>query len=339
MIFSRLLSLRLNFPLCLYFLACVFTLTTVTFLYRQFHSIEIVISENGEICRVNSKADDVEGFLQEQGFVLSPFDRILPGLEESLEKGMQITIDRAFPVTITTTTGSFKHYSHATTVYQVLKELGIPLAGYYVEPELGSSVYAGKEIFISRQVLSMDTVKETIAYPVEKRMDDTVYKGRTKLVQEGKEGIKELKFRVVYAGEKELLRECIGEEVVEEPVPSIVAVGTKPLPTAPVIIASRGESIEGIASWYGPEFHGRKTSSDEIFDQYAFTAAHRSLPFGTYLKVTFLQTGKSTLVRINDRGPSDPGRVIDLSRAAAEEIGLRSRGVGRVRIEVVEVGK
>jgi len=337
MIFSRFFSLRLNFPLCFYFLACVLTLTTVTLLYRQFHSVEIVISENGEICRVDSKADHVENLLQEQGFVLGPFDRISPGLKEPLVEGMQITIDRAFPVTITTDTGSFEHYSHATTVYEVLKELGIPLAGYYVEPECSASVYPGKEIFIFRQVLSTETVRETIAYPVEKRMDDTVYKGRRNIVQEGKEGIKELKFRVVYAGGKELLRECIGEEVVAEPVPLIVAVGTKPLPAPPVMIASRGESIEGMASWYGPEFHGKRTTNGEIFDQYAYTAAHRTLPFGTHVQVTFLKTGKSILVRINDRGPNAPDRIIDLSRAAAEAIGLKPHGVGMVRIEVVEV--
>jgi len=287
---------------------------------------------------VDSKAYNVENLLQEQGFILEPFDKISPGLKEPLAEGMQIVIARAFPVTITTDAGSFQHYTHATTVSGALQEFGILFAeGYYVEPELNAPVYPGKEIFFFRQVFATDTIREQIPYTIEKRMDNTVYKGRRNIIQEGKEGLKELNFRVVYAGGKELLREFIGEEVVAEPVPLIVAVGTKPLPNPPVMIASRGESVEGMASWYGSEFHGRRTTSGEIFDQNAYTAAHSSLPFGTCVNVTFLKTGKSIVVRINDRGPNTAGRIIDLSRGAAEAIGLRPHGIGKVRIEVVEV--
>jgi rare lipoprotein A len=78
----------------------------------------------------------------------------------------------------------------------------------------------------------------------------------------------------------------------------------------------------GQASWYGPGFHGRRTASGEIFNTQEKTAAHRTLPFGTRLRVTNQRTGRSTVVRINDRGPYAHGRVIDLSRASAEAIGL-----------------
>ncbi len=89
---------------------------------------------------------------------------------------------------------------------------------------------------------------------------------------------------------------------------------------------------EGIASWYGPGFHGRKTASGEYFNTYDFTAAHRTLPFGTYLKVTNLENGRSTIVKINDRGPYVFGRIIDLSFAAKEELGMG--GLARVRLEI-----
>jgi rare lipoprotein A len=92
---------------------------------------------------------------------------------------------------------------------------------------------------------------------------------------------------------------------------------------------------EGLASWYGGKFQGRQTASGEIFDTNAFTAAHKTLPFGTIVKVTNLENEKSTVVRINDRGPFIPGRIIDLSRAAAVVIELAGRGVARVRIEVL----
>ena len=92
---------------------------------------------------------------------------------------------------------------------------------------------------------------------------------------------------------------------------------------------------QGTASWYGSKFHGRATASGEIFNKNEFTAAHKSLPFGTKVKVTFLRTGRSVMVRINDYGPHVGGRIIDLSKAAAEEIGLRPHGLGTVKLELV----
>ncbi|NPV83837.1 MAG: septal ring lytic transglycosylase RlpA family protein [Candidatus Aminicenantes bacterium] len=90
----------------------------------------------------------------------------------------------------------------------------------------------------------------------------------------------------------------------------------------------------GIASWYGQEFHGRPTSSREIFDQNDLTAAHPTLPFGTMVLVTNLENGRQVTVRINDRGPFVKGRIIDLSYAAARLLGLIGPGTARVRLEV-----
>lgn len=90
---------------------------------------------------------------------------------------------------------------------------------------------------------------------------------------------------------------------------------------------------EGMASWYGPGFHGGKTANGEEFDKYEMTAAHRTLPLPSIVKVTMLSTGKSVYVRVNDRGPFAKGRIIDLSKAAAQEIGLIGKGVAKVRVE------
>lgn len=89
-----------------------------------------------------------------------------------------------------------------------------------------------------------------------------------------------------------------------------------------------------MASWYGPGFHGRKTASGETYNQNGLTAAHRSLPFGTRVKVTNTRNGKSVVVRVTDRGPFIKGRVIDLSRAAASAIGMIQSGVARVNLRV-----
>ncbi|MEZ4605783.1 MAG: septal ring lytic transglycosylase RlpA family protein [Deinococcales bacterium] len=94
-------------------------------------------------------------------------------------------------------------------------------------------------------------------------------------------------------------------------------------------------SFEGQASWYGARFAGRPTASGEIFNPDALTAAHPSLPFGTRLKVTNLSTGLSVEVHVNDRGPYHSSRVLDLSQAAAAEIGLMRKGIGKIRAEVV----
>lgn len=97
----------------------------------------------------------------------------------------------------------------------------------------------------------------------------------------------------------------------------------------------RGNIQTGLASWYGPDFHGKKTSSQEIFNMYDLTAAHNTLPFGTYAMVTNLDNGKSVQVRINDRGPFVRGRIIDLSYAAARVLDMIGPGVSRVRVEVL----
>jgi rare lipoprotein A len=100
----------------------------------------------------------------------------------------------------------------------------------------------------------------------------------------------------------------------------------------------RGYREEGVASWYGSAHHGKKTASGERFDAYrAFTAAHKTLPFGVCADVEHLRSGKTVRVRINDRGPFARGRVIDLSKAAAAELGLVGTGVAKVRVEAVGV--
>jgi len=86
----------------------------------------------------------------------------------------------------------------------------------------------------------------------------------------------------------------------------------------------------GAASWYGPGFHGKRTANGERFNTHALTAAHKTLPFGTQLRVTNERTGRSVVVRINDRGPYAHGRVIDLSKAAADAVGIL--GVGTVTL-------
>lgn len=110
-----------------------------------------------------------------------------------------------------------------------------------------------------------------------------------------------------------------------------------PPPAPPAGDVVPGWVEEGIASWYGPGFHGRTTASGEVYDMEASTAAHPSLPFGTVVRVHNLETGRVTELRVNDRGPFVRGRIIDVSRRGARELGLLGPGIARVRVEVVDV--
>ena len=103
-----------------------------------------------------------------------------------------------------------------------------------------------------------------------------------------------------------------------------------------VLNSSRGFVEQGIASWYGSKFHGHKTSNGEIYNMYAMTAAHKSLPIPSYVEVKNLSNGKTIIVRVNDRGPFHPGRIIDLSYAAAAKLGTLKHGTSPVKVTAID---
>jgi len=98
---------------------------------------------------------------------------------------------------------------------------------------------------------------------------------------------------------------------------------------------SGGYREQGVASWYGEPFHGRRTSSGAIYDMHEFTAAHKTLPLPSLVRVTNLDTGRSVVVKVNDRGPFVKNRLIDVSYAAAQELGIVKSGTGRVEVQAV----
>lgn len=135
----------------------------------------------------------------------------------------------------------------------------------------------------------------------------------------------------VLKGEKNVENERI---LIEEFVPVTVKENT--VNTSAVKLIDRGTLK---ASWYGPKFHGKFTANGEVYDQMALTAAHKSLSFGTLLKITNPKNGKSVIVRINDRGPYIEGRELDLSKGAAIELGMLEKGVARVKVREVALSE
>ena len=104
------------------------------------------------------------------------------------------------------------------------------------------------------------------------------------------------------------------------------------------LASSKGYHARGIASWYGTKFHGKKTSSGEIYNMYAMTAAHKTLPLPTFVRVTNLENGRSVIVKVNDRGPFHANRLIDLSYVAAKKLGIVAKGTGLVDVRAITPG-
>jgi rare lipoprotein A len=164
----------------------------------------------------------------------------------------------------------------------------------------------------------------------------------TTRVSGGKSEIRNPKSEIVILGILlALLMGCAHRGVKQPTVRTATQVPTPPpattatVPTPAVEPLEKGWTEKGIASWYGEPYHGRRTASGEVYDMHQFTAAHKTLAFGSVVKITRRDTGADVKVRINDRGPFIEGRIIDLSFAAAKKIDLDHDGVAPVKIKVV----
>lgn len=109
------------------------------------------------------------------------------------------------------------------------------------------------------------------------------------------------------------------------------------LTSTQAMAAQPGQVLTGVASYYHDSLHGNQTASGNVYNKNALSAAHKSLPFGTRVRVTELKSGRSVVLEVNDRGPFVKGRIIDLSRRAAKELGMINRGIAKVKVEVLRV--
>ncbi|MGI6096952.1 MAG: septal ring lytic transglycosylase RlpA family protein [Dethiobacteria bacterium] len=306
---------------------------------------EVTINDGGYLYRYRGRAVDVAALLKEKEITLRPNDTIDVDLDVPLVQGMEINIQRAIPVRIHTKDGVEQLWTTATHVAGALNVAGIEFKETdEVEPGLWTPLRPNQAIVLTEIDVEKEIEVEKLAFAEERQADASLIRGKTKVVQEGVEGLKQKVYRVVYANGKECKRELVAEEIIREPISKIVAVGTAPPPE--FLLASRGGTkseeqnavrgvCNGTASWYGGSFHGCNTHYGEIFNKNEMTAASRTLGYNTKVKVTFLKTGRSVIVRINDYGPFN-GHIIDLSEAAAQEIGLKPHGVGKVKLEVLE---
>lgn len=238
-----------------------------------------------------------------------------------------------------------------------------------VTPSRDTVLKDGDTIHLVRLSSEDKTEKVAIDYKTETRKDDAIYEGETRVVTKGEKGEKTIVKKVSTTDGKVTGEEVVKEEVTKEPVTEIVAKGTKKRPAeepknaelksedvskdsgdAPKQSRKKssesapqgGKAVSGVrscgASFYGngDGTDGGPTASGERFNTHAYTAAHKSLPFGTRVRVTNKANGRSVVVRINDRGPYVGGRCLDLSYAAMKSIGGVSSGVARVDWQIVE---
>jgi len=281
----------------------------------------IIIIDNGQEIKTQSPYDNVPDILNHSGIKIYPEDQVrLKVPLGRIDITPQIVIDRINPVTLEVDGQKLSFKTPAVKVIDLLKEKRVVLGPRdLVEPCSETFVKRGMTIKVIR--ISENTVIEQVDIPfeVEYIYDNTLPCSEEVVIQEGLLGKKEQIANIIYQNGWEKERVIIYEKILSLPRKAVIKKGTR-------------QAYSGFATWYGPGFVGSNTASGELFNPAAFTAAHRTLPFGTLVKVTNVATGLSCVVRINDRGPYSY-HIIDLTRAAADAIGMAS--VAPVILEVL----
>lgn len=304
---------------------------------------EVKIFVDGEEQSLRTYQTHVAEVIAEAGIELRDEDVVTPSREGWLGTEGSIHIHRAFLVYLRVGGETLPVYaSPGEAVGPLLARAEITLMPFdQVVPRKNTAVYPGQVIYIQRVELQRQSLLEEIAPEVIYKPDSSLPRGTIRIEEEGSPGLLERVYQVVLVDGEEEGRELLKINVLEEAKPRVILQGTAPRsPTAARGSLRLGDSWQGKASWYGGDgdgFHGRKTASGEIFDSNALTAAHPFLPFGTMVSVIHLNSGREVVVRINDRGPFTGGRIIDLSRAAAEVIGMRYAGVATVKITIIKL--
>ena len=273
----------------------------------------------------------IEEILQEANITLAENQKIFPSIGEELVTNY-VTIKEGAAVVLKIDGEEYQVLTWAETVEDLLQEQDIELGGAdMVSVPLNKSLKSGQEIRVVRVSDEIITVEEKLPSYNYFYFDARLPLGTQRVHKQNRDGLKEITYKVTYEDGVEVARKKLEEKVISEPVQGVVHQNSRELASR----SSREYAVVGIASYYGDKFHGRRTANGEVYNKNAMTAAHRTLPFGTMVEVTFLRTGRSVVVRINDRGPFIEGRIIDLSEGAAREIGLRPHGIGDVRVRVI----
>lgn len=320
---------------------------------------EITLLLGGAERRMIVSSLTVEEVLDEVGAGGGRRDVVRPSRLSRVRSGMVVEVRTPVPVTVAVDGAEHDVITDASTVGEVLDGLHVAVGeDDRVAPATDAAPGEGMRITVQRVVTRRETLQEAIAFSTEERESAERTRGQRREVQAGRDGVRRILEEVVLVDGAVESRTRLDEEVTRDPRPRIVEVGTAaPATPAPTTAASpspspsspspssapasrhaappppsEGTSQEGKASKYASSFEGEPTASGEPYDPQAMTAAHRTLPMGTRVRVTNKADGRSVTVRINDRGPFVEGRIIDLSSAAFSRIGAQGAGILDVRI-------
>lgn len=277
------------------------------------HAKPITLLFNGRPRQVIVTALTVEEVIEELRLRGSLADFVNTSTADRVTPGMVLVYRQAVGLTVMHDGVAKRVITNAGSVGQVLSELGVKLGGKdIVTPGLQLAPARGMVVRVLRVGTRVEMHMSKIPYKTISHGDSSLERGTHEVRQHGHSGLAQVRYRVTYKDGKRVSKVALASKVIQAATPRIVAVGT-----GPRCICTRG-SQTGDATWYSRD---------------GLTAAHRSLPFGTIVRVTNLANGRYVNVRINDRGPQDPDRVIDLSDDAFRRLAPLGAGVIRVSIK------
>jgi rare lipoprotein A (peptidoglycan hydrolase) len=260
-----------------------------------------------------TSAPTVEEFLNNEKISLNEKDLIFPDKKSTLYPGNIIEIQRAKKIIILIDKEKKELYGFKNTIGEIILENSLDVKeADIVKPERKTTAYNNAEIKITRVEIKEEILKKDIDFKTIEKEDDKLSWRTKKIETAGEKGIKEIRYEVAYHDGKEVSRKIKETIVTKEPIDKIVTQGT---------YVKLGKSHTGLASWYA------HTGT--------MAAANPWLPMGSYVKVTNKDNGKSVIVKINDRGPFGPNRIIDLDKVAFEKIASLGQGVANIKMEEI----
>lgn len=273
----------------------------------------VQISVDGVERKVTVHGLNVAEALNELGLATTDRDLVRPGPSEKLKSGMRLLVRNAVGMKVSVDGRGRRVISSAPTVREMLNQAGIQLGpSDYSIPALDTVPVQEGLVTVVRVKRIVESRKVQIPFQIRKQPDPQMDKGVRKIAQKGSKGLKLRRVVVLYENGRVSQSKFLSEKVIRKPTDEIVRLGTgRPLKLT-------GNSQEGVASWFSAE---------------GYTAAHRTLPFGTRIRVTNTGNGKSVIVTVRDRGPYVDGRVVDLSDDAFSELAPLGSGTFRARLD------